>query len=79
MRCFVPYMPNLGDKRIRRRFAWLPINIPTYNGEYNADVSPSGETVVWLEWVTVEEQYCWRGRTDLVWKVIREVSEHANP
>lgn len=76
MRWFIPYSPNLGDKRIRRRFAWLPIDVPTHIGEYNKDVCPNGVNTVWLEWITVEEQWCWRGITEprIGWKVIREVA-----
>jgi hypothetical protein len=36
----------LGDKRIRRRFAWLPVRL-----------SKPVRTSVWLEWYMVEERY----------------------
>lgn len=76
MRRFIPYRPNLGDKRIRRCFAWLPIWVPAYPGDYNKNICPRGENVIWLEWVTVEEQWCWRGLTlpRIGWKIIREVA-----
>lgn len=64
MKWHVPKEPELGDCRIRRRFAWLPVFIP------------DTRKVVWLEWVTVEEKYTIVGVTQLCygWRVVREVA-----
>lgn len=64
MKWCVPKQPELGETRIRRRFAWLPIFIQDTRKQ------------VWLEWVTVEEKYSIIGVSQLRygWRVIREVA-----
>jgi len=65
MRWFVPEIPEVGDIRIRRIFAWLPMFIP------------EKRNCVWLEWVTVEERFQWCGVTEpqLRWCVTREIPQ----
>lgn len=63
MRWNEPQCYQVGDTRVRTFFAWFPVLI--HNTRKN----------VWLEWVTVEEQYGWAGFSEpqLVWRAICEV------
>lgn len=64
MRWGEPKRPEVGDTRIRRRFALFPIYIR------------EGRKNVWLEWVTVLEEYEMIGLTEprLGWRVVKEVA-----
>ena len=63
MRWNEPKIYEIGDKRVRSFFAWLPVFI--HGTRKN----------VWLERVTVEEQLGLAGITTLklVWRALREI------
>ena len=64
MRWDEPKRPEVGYTRIRRRFALFPIYVP------------EGRKNVWLEWVTVLEEFELTGVTEprLRWRVVKEVA-----
>ena len=64
MKWHVAKRPEVGDRRVRTVFAWLPIYIRESRKE------------VWLKWITVEERFEWAGVTEprLVWRAIREAT-----
>jgi hypothetical protein len=63
--------------RVRSLFAWFPVTIPVYKDGYNKNIRPIAFKNVWMERVTVIEEFMWAGITEprLEWKIIEEAKQ----